>query len=132
MMLDRHLALEPKHVVLYVRLGLTVVDLATQHSDVPRLADVMVREAVESGDAYAAKEVLAHETCRSYTPVALTETMQGAWLGRRGSRCAPGNLDRLHRRERSDDRHGPRRPGGTLTGRVYRKTVTERDGEYAR
>ncbi|GAA4612833.1 hypothetical protein GCM10023195_55270 [Actinoallomurus liliacearum] len=88
-MLDRYLSFESEHVVFHVRLGLTVLDLAADHSDVPRVADVTVQAAVESGDAYAAQEVLAHETCRPYAPVALIEMVQFAGLG-----CAtiPANL----------------------------------------
>jgi hypothetical protein len=40
-----------------------------------------VRAAVASGDAYAAQDVLAHETWRSYAPTALTDVVEASGLG---------------------------------------------------
>lgn len=87
------LAPTPGHPVFRIRLGLCVLDLAAD-VDAPTLAAQLVREALTSGDAYLAQDVLAHDRCRSGATendlTTLTATVQAAGLGR-------GTLpDRLH------------------------------------
>lgn len=50
-----------------VRLGLTAVDLTTEASPgrEPRLCTELIRDAAESGDAHAARQLLRHETVRA-------------------------------------------------------------------
>jgi hypothetical protein len=57
----------PGRTVFRVRLGLCVVDLlaGTGAAGVSQVAGVVIREARTAADAYAAWDVLSHETCRS-------------------------------------------------------------------
>ncbi|MCW2948944.1 MAG: hypothetical protein JWR24_5661 [Actinoallomurus sp.] len=87
-MVDRYLGLEParENAVFQVRLGLCVIDLAAGARDVPQVAGIVVRDALEATDAYAAHDALSHETCLSHTAVdaskALTEIVRTSGLGR--------------------------------------------------
>ncbi|MGI9003097.1 MAG: hypothetical protein ACR2GH_15810 [Pseudonocardia sp.] len=87
-MVDRYLRLEPapEHTVFRVRLGLCVLDLAADTGETPQIADVVVRDALESTDAYAAHAALSHQTCHAHTTPgnsrALTEIVRTSWLGR--------------------------------------------------
>lgn len=86
-MVDQYLELEPapEHVVFHVRLGLAVIDLATADDRVPQVAAVVVRDALEVADAYAARDVLSHKTCRALTDAnasrALTDILRASGLG---------------------------------------------------
>ena len=88
-MLDRYLGLEParERAIFQVRLGLCVIDLAAGARGVPQVARVVVRDALDAADAYAAHDALSHRTCLSHTPMdssqALTEIVQASGLGRR-------------------------------------------------
>ncbi|WP_414942713.1 hypothetical protein [Amycolatopsis sp. cmx-11-51] len=66
-MIDDVLNLEsaPGHPVFRTRLGLCALDLAPD-PDVPMLAARIAREALTAGDAYAARDVLAHDRCRTH------------------------------------------------------------------
>ena len=85
-MLDRYLGLEParEHAIFQVRLGLCVIDLAAGARGVPQVARVVVRDALDAADAYAAHDALSHRTCLSHTPMdssqALTEIVQASGL----------------------------------------------------
>ncbi|WP_143268862.1 hypothetical protein [Amycolatopsis vastitatis] len=80
-----HPAPTPGHPVFRIRLGLCILDL-TADVDAPRLAAQLVREALTSGDAYLARDVLTHDRCRSDTTednlTTLTATVHAAGLGR--------------------------------------------------
>lgn len=54
----------PGHPVFRIRLGLCVLDLVPE-STAPHLATRLTREAVESMDAYTARDVLSHHLCCS-------------------------------------------------------------------
>jgi hypothetical protein len=68
-MAEHYLALEPdpELLVFRVRLGLTVMDLAAgaTRSPADQAATRIISEAIECGDGYAAREVLAHDGCRA-------------------------------------------------------------------
>ncbi|MGH3856757.1 MAG: hypothetical protein ACRDR6_25385 [Pseudonocardiaceae bacterium] len=87
-MVDRYHRLEPapEHTVFRVRLGLCVLDLATDAGETPQVAERIVRDALESADAYAAHAVISHQTCHAHTTPgnsrALTEIVRVAGLGR--------------------------------------------------
>ncbi|MGH3822019.1 MAG: hypothetical protein ACRDRA_04155 [Pseudonocardiaceae bacterium] len=86
-MVDRYLQLElaPEHTFFRVRLGLCVLDLADA-DETPEIAAVIVRDALDSTDAYAAHAALSHQTCHAQiTPEnsrALTDIVQVSGLGR--------------------------------------------------
>jgi hypothetical protein len=67
-MVDHYLRLEPVPglVVFRARLGLTVLDLAggVEQPNAAQAAGRLLGEAVEAGDGYAARDVLAHNGCR--------------------------------------------------------------------
>ncbi len=104
-MMDRYLSLEPadEHTVFHVRLGLTVIDLAAGDRHVPRVAQKIVCDAVESADAYAAQDVLSHRPCRSHTAAddmhTLTGLLRAAGLG--DGTIAPHLLGQLMEATRS-------------------------------
>ncbi|GAA3252890.1 hypothetical protein [Nonomuraea helvata] len=89
LMIERYLAgsPEPGHAVFRARLGLAVVDLTTcaaparVHPAYTRL----VEDALDSADGYVAREVLAHDGCRSFLDhvdeKALTSAAESAGLG---------------------------------------------------
>jgi hypothetical protein len=85
-MMDRYLELEaaPEHVVFHVRLGLCVIDVTASDGRAAQVADVVVRAALDSADAYAARDVLSHETCLTHTTMdasqALTEMVRASGL----------------------------------------------------
>lgn len=85
-MMDKYLVLEaaPEHVVFQIRLGLCVIDVAANDGRTPQVADVVVRAALDSADAYAARDALSHETCLAHTTVdasqALTKMMRESGL----------------------------------------------------
>ncbi|MGH3838125.1 MAG: hypothetical protein ACRDSF_20885 [Pseudonocardiaceae bacterium] len=87
-MVDRYLRLEPapEHTVFRVRLGLCVLDLAADAGETPQVTDVIVRDALESTDAYAAHAALSHQTCHAHIAPgnsrALTEIVRFSGLGR--------------------------------------------------
>jgi hypothetical protein len=87
-MIDTYLALQPagEHAVFRVRLGLSAIDLAAGARKVPQAADVVVRDVLQTADAYAAHDVLSHQACLSHAALrhsrALTEIVQAAGLGR--------------------------------------------------
>lgn len=65
-MVERYLAAdsaEREHAAFRSRLGLCVTDLATNARDRQQVTDLLIREALESEDAYAARDLLAHP-CR--------------------------------------------------------------------
>jgi hypothetical protein len=68
-----------------VLLGLSVMDLAVGSCGVLQVAAVVLREALETADAYTARDVLNNETCRSHAAGndvrGLTDTVRAAWLG---------------------------------------------------
>jgi hypothetical protein len=85
-MMDRYLVLEaaPEHVVFHVRLGLCLIDVAADDRMTPQIADVVVRAALNSADAYALRDVLSHETCLAHTTwdasQSLTEMVRASGL----------------------------------------------------
>jgi hypothetical protein len=87
-MTDTYIALEParEHAVFRVRLGLCAIDLADGGRRVPQIADVVMRDALQTADAYAAHEALSHQACLSHTAPGdsrtLAEIVQAAGLGR--------------------------------------------------
>lgn len=89
-MVEHYLALEPEPplLVFRVRLGLAVVHLAggVERPAAVQAATRLVSEVVESGDGYAAREVLAHGEFRAWLgdaeERALVAAMQSSGLGR--------------------------------------------------
>ncbi|MGH3693317.1 MAG: hypothetical protein ACRDRX_04840 [Pseudonocardiaceae bacterium] len=87
-MVDHYLRLEPapEHTVFRVGLGLCVLDLAADVDETPQIANVIVRDALESTDAYAAHAALSHQTCHTQTAPensrALTDIVRASGLGR--------------------------------------------------
>lgn len=87
-MVDRYLRLEPapEHTVFRLRLGLCILDLATGADETPQVANVVVRDALESTDAYAAHAALTHQTCHAHMALgdsrALTDIVRASGLGR--------------------------------------------------
>jgi hypothetical protein len=65
-LVDRFLALDyaPMQVVFRTRLGLTILDLADGQPD-PRLAPAIQADLLQTRDAYAARDVLAHPASAS-------------------------------------------------------------------
>jgi hypothetical protein len=76
-MMDRYLVLDavPEHVVFHVRLGLSVIDVAADDRRAAQVADVVVRHALDTADAYAARDALTHETCLAHTNVEATQPL---------------------------------------------------------
>jgi hypothetical protein len=68
-MVNSYLILEPahEHAVFHTRLGLCALDLAADTSDVPQVAEVVVRHALESTDAYAAYAIVKASGLRQGT-----------------------------------------------------------------
>lgn len=68
-MVRTYLRLEPsrEHLVFRTRLGLCVIDLATEahRAGTSEVIAKVIREAVAGADAYSAADVLSHELCRS-------------------------------------------------------------------
>ncbi|MGQ0774089.1 MAG: hypothetical protein ACT4NY_06680 [Pseudonocardiales bacterium] len=64
-----YLRLEParEYVGFHTRLGLTVIDLATdtEPAELSQVIARVIREAMVGADAHSASDVLAHELCRS-------------------------------------------------------------------
>ncbi|WP_239405481.1 hypothetical protein [Frankia sp. Cj3] len=87
-MVDRYLALEREreHAIFRVRLGLCIIDLSTGTRGIPQVASAIVRDALETTDAYAAYDALSHETCLSRMTEdgsrALTEIVRASGLER--------------------------------------------------
>ena len=85
-MTDRYLELDPapEHVVFQVRLGLCVIDMAAGDREALQVANMVVHRALEAADAYAARDVLSHETCLAHTTAdasqALTEMVRESGL----------------------------------------------------
>jgi hypothetical protein len=75
-------------LVFYCRLGMAVIELAggVGHPDGARAAGRLVDQVVEAGDGCAARDVLAHEQCRSrlvdVEASALDAAVQASGLGR--------------------------------------------------
>lgn len=76
-MANRYLKLESarEHTTLRVRLGLCVIDLAPDAPGVPHVADTVVREALDSADAYAAHDALSHPGCLPHTDADATQSL---------------------------------------------------------
>ncbi|MGH3911789.1 MAG: hypothetical protein ACRDTC_00015 [Pseudonocardiaceae bacterium] len=85
---NRYLQLEPtpEHTVFRVHLGLCILDLTADADQTPQVASLIVRDALESTDAYAAHAALSHQTCHAHTAPgnsrALTDIVRASGLGR--------------------------------------------------
>ncbi|MGH8922006.1 MAG: hypothetical protein ACRD0H_27295, partial [Actinomycetes bacterium] len=82
-MVDAYLALDPvpEYAVFHIRLGLSVADLAHDTQPVIRMIE---RSALDSGDAYAARDACTNRTPSPLTEVAahaLNKTVRAAGLG---------------------------------------------------
>jgi hypothetical protein len=79
-MVDRYLTLEPDPEVrvFRVRLGLCIIDLA-QHvepaADVHRVMRSLESDARSAADAYIARDIVTHESCRSHASGDLVQQM---------------------------------------------------------
>ena len=122
------------HVVFRIRLGIAVLDVASHHGAEPavlcQLANDLVRDAFDAGDAYAAREVLEHPGCRQLMSqadhYALTDVVRAAGLG--VGEITPTLLAQLHGaahaaestigRAIAPGEHAPAEP--TITGRPDR------------
>lgn len=89
--MNRYLQADPKpgQSVFRIRLGLCVLDLAADPGEGGecKIVAEVVREAVRSGDAYAARDVLSHTTCHASLSetdmLALAEVIDASGLHRR-------------------------------------------------
>jgi hypothetical protein len=85
-MVDAYLALDPvpEHAVFHVRLGLSVVDLAHHTQDTQPVIRMIERSALDSADAYAARDASTNRTPSPLTAAAaqtLDKTIGAAGLG---------------------------------------------------
>jgi hypothetical protein len=75
---DSYLALDeaPGQAVFRTRLGLAILDLTDDRST-PRLVHAIETDVLQTQDAYAAREVLAHTPCASLIPASTIEALTG-------------------------------------------------------
>lgn len=96
-MIDAYLALDPvpEHAAFHVRLGLSVADLAHHTHDTQPVIRMIEHSALDSADAYAARDARTHRTPSSLTDTAahnLDQTIRSAGLG---TTMPPRLLDNL-------------------------------------
>jgi hypothetical protein len=96
-MVNTYLALDPvpEHAVFHVRLGLSVADLAHHTHDTHPVIRMTERSALDSGDAYAARDARTNRTPSPLTEAAahaLDKTVRAAGLG---TTMPPRLLDNL-------------------------------------